>query len=564
MDRCEPASALSPLPNRGQWRMLDYEAESFSGVMLYAGPETVAPEVRYPLNRRGWHAVSIGIYTRVSPPVKLLVRLSGADTFSILTLRGEERGRSEELREFFWKIEDLTGQDLVFRQISWRVAEGAGPGSHECSNASAAYIKLVPLSDAEAQAAQEDRRRADTNRLYAHNDAHGFHFGYRPTTAEQVRRQIEPFKDSDFSRLYWESGGGDNLYYFSEIGPMPTNDAVGTFPRLGDRMHAESWRAYRDQGIDPFRVAVDYAHEIGLEFHASWRVAGFYAPPLDLENYRAPFYKYHPELRGVDRSGNRTPRISFTYPEARRFVVSLLREMAQYQIDGVCLLYNRRPPLVEYEPPLIEGFKAEYDEDPRDLDENDRRWLAYRARTLTQFMREVREAMDAVAEEQRRSSRIEVSAIVMSDEEENLANAMDLKAWVDEGLVDTIIPHSSASNLDSMVETWADARDAEWFVSLTRGTSCGLALNLMPRDSSPESYRRRVAALNSAGVEYYFFWDCVEDTRTTYSANWSALRRLGHSEEIEAWVDARQPSLSVPGTELRRLGDWDLSYVTPG
>ena len=160
----------------------------------------------------------------------------------------------------------------------------------------------------------------------------------------------------------------------------------------------------------------------------------------------ATFYGYHPELRGVDRSGTQSPRLAYTYPEVRRLVVSLLREIAEYGVDGIGLWYNRRPPLVEYEPPLIEGFKAEYGEDPRELEDNDRRWLLYRARTLTQFMREVRQAMDDVAEDMGRSKRIEITAITMRNEEENIQNAMDLRAWTRDGVTRRSRMHGLSSD----------------------------------------------------------------------------------------------------------------------
>ncbi len=69
----------------------------------------------------------------------------------------------------------------------------------------------------------------------------------------------------------------------------------------------------------------------------------------------------------------------------------MFREMAtRYPIDGVCLLYNRSPPLSAYEKPLVKGFQERYGRDPRQLDEKDPRWLSYRASMLTQFMRELR------------------------------------------------------------------------------------------------------------------------------------------------------------------------------
>jgi hypothetical protein len=178
---------------------------------------------------------------------------------------------------------------------------------------------------------------------------------------------------------------------------------------------------------------------------------------------------------------------------------SLLKEMAGFPIDGVCLLYNRRPPLLECERPLVEGFMAEYGEDPRQIDKEDARWLSYRARTLTQFMREVLQVMDAAGREQGRGKGLEVSAVVMGSLEENLFHAIDLKAWVDEGVIDTIIPYSSFRDLESMEEAWTDLVDIAPFVSITRGTACKLAPNIMPRQLSPEDIRRRASALYEAG-----------------------------------------------------------------
>ena len=563
LDRCQPSGGLYAGAKAGHWRMLPYMTDTLTGVMLRADSETDAPEIKYPLGVSGWHAVSIGMMGEIGSGVQAHARLSGDETFSMLTVQEIDRGSRNELQELFWKIADLTGQDLLMRQEKMRVGAGEGPGSMLCTDARIAYIKLVPLSDAELRAFQADGRRTDTRRLFGHNDAHGLHYGSRPITAAGIRRHIEMFRDTDFSRLYWECGMGDLLYHLGKAGRLPTLDGLDDFAHQGDRLHRESWQVLRDKGINPFQVALDHTHDMGLEFHASYRVAGFRFPSAhDHFDYGDSFYDRHPELRGVDRDGNVTPRISYAYPETRRFVVELLREVAGYNVDGICLLYNRRPPLVEYEPPIVDGFKAEFGEDPRKLDEMDPRWLSYRARTLTQFHREVRQAMDEEAERQGRK-RIELTAIVMSSEQENLYRALDLKALIDEGLADTIIPYASVPDLDGGADSWDDPRDAEYFVSLTKGTSCKLAFSLLPRQMSAETYRSRAAGLYGVGAENFFFWDCTPG-RGDHSASWSALRRLGHREEIEGWVQAGRPGRATPTMALRKLDGWDLSYVTPG
>mgnify|MGYP002525797432 CR=1 FL=1 len=126
-------------------------------------------------------------------------------------------------------------------------------------------------------------------------------------------------------------------------------------------------------------------------------LAGFhYPPPIDHYHLGPTFAAKHPEWRGVDQNGRMTPRIAYSYPGVRAYVVSLLRELAERPIDGVCLLYCRRPPLVEYEPPDVEAFEREYGLRPQALPHDDARWLRFRARELTGIMREVLQAMNAV------------------------------------------------------------------------------------------------------------------------------------------------------------------------
>ena len=178
MDSCEPSSAVSPSPGLGRWRTLAYEAEGLSGTMLLAGPETAAAPVTYRLPVSGWHAISVGSYggvvwagegsrgVHLRTKTLVLARLTGEPTFSPLSLPeawlrpGEEE--DEVLRDMYWKVADLTGQDIVLGQLGWRVAAGDGPGSFASHTARIAYVKVVPLSDAEVEAVQADRRRSDT------------------------------------------------------------------------------------------------------------------------------------------------------------------------------------------------------------------------------------------------------------------------------------------------------------------------------------------------------------------------------------------------------------------
>ena len=184
---------------------------------------------------------------------------------------------------------------------------------------------------------------------------------------------------------------------------------------------------------------------------------------------------------------------------------------------------------------------------------------------MTQFMRELRAALDDAAQEHRRDRRIGVTAIVMRDVRENLEHGLDLETWLAEGLVDTLVPYSSEPNYDAFYESanesWPDVSDAGHFVNLTRGTGCTLALNLLPRRMGVEQYRRKAATLYGAGVENFFIWDT--NLRSDYGAAWGALRRLGHRDEIAAWARAGEPPMESPGRLLSSLGGFGVGYETP-
>ena len=190
--------------------------------------------------------------------------------------------------------------------------------------------------------------------------------------------------------MYWESGSGDILHYPTKIGRTPDIPNITEFARVGDRLVAESWRSYLKAGLDPFAIALEHTHAIGLEFHAAYRLAGWtYPPPLD-HNFRGGYYQNHPELRCVDRDGKLLPRLSYTFHEIQDYCLALLREMAEYPIDGICLLFNRRPPYIAYETPLLEAFAAVHGIDPQELTDTDPTWIEFRGSVMTAFMRRVR------------------------------------------------------------------------------------------------------------------------------------------------------------------------------
>ena len=292
MNSCLPESALSRQGKRFHWRMLDFETDAAQGTLLFAGEETQAPELTYPLEREGWHDIHIGLFNTAWRPYedqRLWAKLEDDPTYSLIHLPPpsdlpwgvppDDQVKGPQIQDVFWKTSDLTGQTILFRQPCLRVVEEAGAFGNPCTKVWIAYIKLIPLNEAEVEGLLADRGRSENKRLFAYNDSWftGDRGGIMPegeSNAASIKSHLEPYRNSDFSRIYWDGAHGDMCNYLSQIGRMwiPEHVRTDDAPRLYDRLTLVAWDEYVKKGLDPFQVAADFSHEIGLEFHACYRL----------------------------------------------------------------------------------------------------------------------------------------------------------------------------------------------------------------------------------------------------------------------------------------------------
>lgn len=521
LERCAPKSAISAKNTRGCWRAVTYQAEGVSGVLLVASPETNAPAVSLHPGVDGWHAVYLGLWPQLSPaegPSAITVKLSG-DVGSV-TVMGQKESEYA-IEEVFWKYADLTGKDIVFGQSPSGFRSGI------------AYVKLVSLAPAEVEAFKSDRGRSDTRRLIATVDNHGIYYSHRHSGVEDIYRALEHFRDTDFGRVIWNNGGSADVSSFpTKVGAVYGRNC-DCFPRDGDRMIAENMRMYLDKGIDTMAVARDYARSLGLEFHCSIRMGAFqFHPPYD-EVFTSPFYLKHPELRCRDYNDLPVSRLSYAFPEAQDYVLSLFAELAEYKPDGLSLIFLRADPFLLYEEPLLASFRALTGKDARALPENDISFQKHRCNVMTGFVRRVRSLC--------RKNGMALSAFVFNDEPNNIIAGLDPAAWIEESLVDFLIPYPRTAGEGRKSLDGIDLKpiDFSYFTRIAGGSGCGLYPEISRGaarfdDGSPAAYRRQALAAYAAGVDGLSFWD---GGGMNAPRSWSMIRRLGHKDELVRFDD---------------------------
>ncbi len=539
LSRCQPQIALSSGKEKNRWQVVPYETSGFSGTMLIAGPETAAPPVTLPLGVSGWHGIYLGLWSNWTDSL-VRVKLSGDDAF-VKVIREAEAGDFADnfsLDERFWKIADLTGQDLILAQQS------AG----ESEAAYIAYVKLISLDEADVRRLLADRANRDNKRLICMNDGFSNFNRFRPTTQEEIWEWLEPFRDTDFQKMFWCPGaGGDVLTYPSSIGSL-IGSKTQDFPRVSDRRNAESMRILSGAGIDTVETVVNYCHRFGLEAHISQRMEAFQCCPPFEEFFTGDFYRQHPEWRCVDIDGREIARMSYAFPAVRELVLNVFREVAtRYDIDGINPIFNRGAPFLLYETPLVEGFRQETGLDATQLAEDDERYLRYRARVMTAFMVDLRRAMRQIGEARQRP--LAISAHVLNNADSNLFYGLDVPAWVERGLIDNLISYP-----------WRNEEiDVAYFGQLTQDTPIQYYPEVMPRIMSAETYRRRAIQNYAEGVDGLCFWDT--DGRHLRLKEWSMIRRLGHRDQLADWDDG--DDFYYRSLPLRSVGGYVLDKYPP-
>ena len=315
---------------------------------------------------------------------------------------------------------------------------------------------------------------------------------------------------------------------------------VGIFQRCLGGVHAfqgsevlevdERLKPCVDAGVDPLAVVVDECHKCGMQAWGSYRMndAHHTYSILEVDRYQTRFYKEHPELR--QRSW-RDHQVSSTYdwlkPEIRAQNLAFLRDVAErFDVDGLDLDFTRIPPF--FNPDEIGSGRE----------------------AMTQHVRDVRTMLDEVGRS--KGVRLGLSAQLYTtdslwpefDEEperdidRHLADGLDVRAWVREGLLDILGAHCRSDSLFEMdVSTWVDA---------TRGTDCrlfagpgkpmryrfgkqGLVEGFPATRTNRWEHRAIAHRLYEQGVDGILFYDYVI---RHHELQWEVYRELGDPERM--------------------------------
>jgi len=535
MGKCLPANALSPASTHTQWQVAEYDAGEIKGKMIAAQAFAKPPQVRLPLNLTGWHAIRIGFWPAINRESTIRYRLSNEPTFTVVYHPDDFQWARTDLIETLPRYVDLTGvESIVFAK-------------HDGMTSCIAYVRLDPLSEEKARAVQQDRRQTGTRRLIQLIDGHTAFCAlpWNMRTADDLREFVEGYRHSDVRMVMWGANGSDLTFYpITKVGRfIVSHDAPSPTPE--DKRFLDNHDALAKAGVgNPFEVVLKHCHDIGVEFHLYYRMALPDHPnPVGWTSGESFWLKQHPECRMLAKDGTPMGLASYAFPQVRDFMVSLIEEGMQYDIDGVNLCLIRGPEYFGYEKPVIDDFKKLYGEDPRELPDHDQRLQKLRAGYMTEFIRAVRKAADKRAAE--RGRKMQVSAYVqqgasLPDHESDARMqyfAYDCYTWVKEGLVDFVFGGGTTQ-----------------LRALAKQTGCRMYIGADKTAGGAVQSMKHVYAQGYDGV---WFWD--GDMMPFHPESWNIISRLGHKAETMALSDDAKSYPKMKRTKLLSIGHHDLN-----
>ena len=526
-------------PPRNVWQPFDYETMGgIKGRLIYAPEISGAGNVSIPLPANGWYRIYLGLVSTqpgaLGMSMGVRVRLDSDPAFYSVAGTGIN---------WFWELTDNLWRSTRLENSTLHIARSV-------SQSSLAWIRLEPMNASEIAAVERRIAKCNKHGLVSTCDA------YSISTLEDFYGEILPFRESNVKKLYFGLANGDSCDLLpTKIGTQRRHLDVD-YMRPIDRDIAVALDRLRLKHPDVIAKLCNFSHRLGIEFHASCRPGAMHMSGFGMTS---EFFRLHPELWCVNRDGTPTTRLSFAAPEVRTHFLELFREMLEYEVDGLNLIFTRALPAMLYEPPFQTSFAAVHGVNPLELPENALRISAHRAEIMTGFLLQVRALLDEYGN--RRQKHLELSLTVPATRSVNEFHGMALKRWADEGLVDVIMVDFSI--LNRFHDEQRSNIEYAYFAEACAGNNC-LFYPRMRDDTGADGAKLREAyrEILRKGAAGGMLWDGGSNYGK-YLPYWEYIQMLGDDDEtaLDAQIRRRSPEARLH--LLKTLEGFDCDRYPP-
>ncbi len=353
--------------------------------------------------------------------------------------------------------------------------------------------------------------------IYYNDSRHYLMYRFDPTPSiHRLRQPVDEILGTGVDTLAFGLASGQTFLHDTKVGL-----------KWGERVEKHDhgvmwWRAAAnleralEAGYDPLKVVIDRAHEKGVQVVCSLRMNDPASPKGENMYFLGRLKWEHPEVMIGEEDPNKPGAATcanYALPEVRRERLAVIEEVCdRYGADGL-----------EMDDYVRVFFK------PSEARKN--------APILTDFVREVRDLLDRIGS--KRGKQLMLAARVHPSEEANLAVGMDVRAWLEDGLVNLVTPQYGGAVFDTEPSIgWLAevAHEAGAWVYAPLGQSPYDDRNHTP---TIEMYRAAASNLHASGADGVYLsalpWPHTE-------REYLVMRELGDPD-----IYARKPKHFFPG-----------------
>jgi len=299
-----------------------------------------------------------------------------------------------------------------------------------------------------------------------------------PATRTQINNYISRFKGKiDF--LAWDLIVQGVCWYQSKVGPN-IMEGRNMYPDLPVKLVAENIKALASEGSNIPLAIAEECHKNDIKMLASIRMGlflggegVFYNKHMTNDFYNRTIYNLDYSLESKNARITRSGKVlDFTFPEVQNLILNPAEELAQsFPIDGFHINFIRASV-------PFESHEAEQ-----------------KAPIMTEFLKKLRSMLDMSAKRQHKE-KLFLAVRVPNDVDFCKKIGLDVQAWIDQGLVDIIIP-------DQVHTMILDAR-IDKFTKMCEGTDILVLPSLHPQAYGLGNEQKESAEVFRAGLDNWY------------------------------------------------------------
>jgi hypothetical protein len=313
--------------------------------------------------------------------------------------------------------------------------------------------------------------------MFYHDGRHPLIYMYEPPMQkEEYEAAVDELVGTPIEAIMFCLGDGRTVLHDTKVGEL-WGTPNEKWPHLGFRRAHQNARHLIEEGNDPLRVICDRAHAKGLLLYATLLVQqGSGDPEVDPGNFaRTSNFRLenkHLEIgaRGdLDTDAPWTQFLDFKHEEVREERFALIQEtLDQYPVDGFELQLNYG--LAYFHPKEVLEGRA----------------------IMTQWVRRVYDAVKSSGQDRELVLRVPTSV------ERAMAIGLDLKEWVDQGIVDVLVGEEiyKGSELDPS----ANFRE---LVAAAKGSQCRVHAAVYSHLDSDRLNEATIETIRAAACNYW-------------------------------------------------------------